>query len=188
MCEPVTLGYIAVAATVAGAATSAYSAHQQAKAGNAINANNQQIAENNAKLQEQQALDIQARGESQAQEVRRRAAAMESQQRVGLAANGLDLNSGTAFDLIGQTDFFGRQDAQTTRDNAAKDAWAVRTGASNTRQQGQNYSGRTSAAGAAGISLLGSAGSVANKWYTYNGNGGAGQSGTTGWVGQSYEN
>lgn len=163
MCEAATLAVMAVSAGV-----QAYGAHQQAKASNAINANNQQIAENNAKLADQQALDIQRRGETDAQAVRRQGSQTAGAQRVALAAAGLDLGAGTAFDLVGQTDFFTQQDVATTRNNAARDAWAARVGASNIRQQGQNYSGRTNATAAAGISLLGNAGSVADKWYTYN--------------------
>lgn len=156
-----------LAATAISAGVSAVGARKQAKAQNAINANNQQIAENNAMALETQSADTRAKGEADAQAVRRQALNTKSQQRVGFASAGVDLQSGTPFDLIGQTDFFGEQDVAMTRYNAGKQAASTQAQADNARRQGQNYSGRTNANMAAATSLLGSASAVADKWNTY---------------------
>jgi len=179
MCEPATLTMVAVGFSAASAGASAYGTYQQGKANNAVAENNQRMLESNAKLEEDRALDAKNKGELDAQAVRRNASQVEGAQRVALAANGLDLQSGTAFDLVGQTDFFGRADAATARSNASKEAWAINNNAANMRAQGQNYSGRANPGRAAGLSLLGSASSVADKWYTYNRPSGATAGGTT---------
>lgn len=195
MCEPVTLGLIAGAATsfgavgagatvagVAGAtATTAGLSAMQALAlgasvgGTVMSAGSayqqsqvaKQTAQSNAKMAEFQAQDVQKRGEEEAQAVQRRGVAIKSAQRVNLASKGLDLTYGTAADLQDQTDFFTQSDVATARTNAAKDAWAKRA-------MGANYQGQANAENPlmmAGGSLLGGAGQVADKWYRYSGKG-----------------
>jgi hypothetical protein len=122
-------------------------------------------AEHNAKMSEIQAQDALRRGESDALEVQRRAAAFKSSQRVSLAAKGLDLGYGTAADLQDQTDFFGQADAATARTNAAKEAFARRSQAAGF--QAEAAAARPWLAG--GSTLLAGAGQVADRWYTYRG-------------------
>lgn len=191
MCEPVTLGLIAGAATgigtgtaagaaalgmtsalsvpaalamsasVAGTAISASSAYQQSQAA-------KQTAQSNAKMAEIQAQDVQKRGEEEAQAVQRRGAAIKSAQRVNLASKGLDLGYGTAADLQDQTDFFTQSDVATARTNAAKDAWGKRAMGANYRAEANAQNPLMMGAG----SLLGGAGQVADKWYRYSGKAG----------------
>jgi hypothetical protein len=121
------------------------------------------IARNNATMAEYAAEDAQRKGEQDAMEVQRRAAALKSAQRVGAAAHGLDLGYGTPADLQDQTDFFAQEDVNTVRNNARKDAWGYRA-------QGQNYRTQASAAQSNGQlavmgTMLGGAGQVASKWY-----------------------
>jgi len=191
MCEPVTLGLLATAATsfgavgagatvagvagatattagltalqaialgasVGGTVMSAGSAYQQSQA-------NQQIAQNNAKVAEYQAQDIQRRGEEDAQAIQRRAAALKSSQRVNLASKGLDLGYGTAADLQDQTDFFAASDVATARTNAAKDAWGKRAMGANYRAEASAQNPLMAGAG----TLLSGAGQVADKWNSY---------------------
>jgi hypothetical protein len=193
MCEPVTLGLLATAATsfgavgagatvagvagatattagltalqaislgasVGGTVMSAGAAYQQSQA-------NQQIAQNNAKVAEYQAQDIQRRGEEDAQVVQRKAAALKSSQRVNLASKGLDLGYGTAADLQDQTDFFAQSDVATVRTNAAKDAWGKRAMGANYRAEANAQNPLMAGAG----TLLSGAGQVADKWNTYKG-------------------
>jgi hypothetical protein len=141
---------------LASTALSAKSAMDQASA-------TQQIANNNAKMAEYAATDAQAKGEEDAQAIQRKAAALKSSQRVGLAAHGLDLGYGTAADLQDQTDFFAQSDAATARTNARGAAWRGTSQAQDFRSQGAAaaYNGNMSAAG----SLIGGAGTVADKWY-----------------------
>lgn len=153
MCEPATITLIA---TAASAATSAYGAYQTSSV-------QKQVARNNAITAEYAAQDAQRKGELDAQEINRRAAAMKSSQRTALAANGLDVAYGTAGDLQDQVDFFAESDRGTARTNAARTAYNYRT-------QGANYQAQSDAISPglnAGISLLGSAGAVSDKWNTY---------------------
>lgn len=125
------------------------------------------VARNNATMADYAAEDAKRRGEQDALEVQRRAAAIKSSQRVGAAAHGLDLGYGTPADLQDQTDFFAQQDVNTVRNNAAREAWGYRT-------QGKNYRTQANATQSNGGlavmgTLLGGAGQVADKWYTYKG-------------------
>lgn len=154
MCEPTT---IAMAAMAVGGGVSAFSAIQQGKTA-------QQVANNNATMAEYAAQDAQKRGEEDAMAVQRKAAALKSSQRVGLAASGLDLSYGTAADLQDQTDFFAQSDAATARTNASREAWRLRAGGEQDRAAGA--AARSNANLQAAGTLLSTAGSVAGKWYT----------------------
>lgn len=150
---------IALGASVASAGISAVGAVNQASA-------SRKIAANNAQMAEIAAQDAVRRGEQDALAVQRKGAALKSAQRVNLASKGLDLTYGTAADLQDQTDFFTQSDVATTRDNARRDAWNLRA-----RGQGMLAQGRADALNAqyaAAGSLLGGAGQVADKWYSYN--------------------
>ena len=157
MCLPVAaLSAISMLATVGGTVMSMKAASDQASA-------SQQIANNNATMADYAAKDAQARGEEDAQAINRKAAALKSSQRVGLAAHGLDLGYGTAADLQDQTDFFAQSDVATARTNAGREAWRLRS-------QGQDYRSQGAAAAHNGSmqamgSLIGGAGAVADKWY-----------------------
>jgi hypothetical protein len=204
MCEPVTLAALATAATTAGAVgagavaatgttaavaglttmqalalgasvggtvLSAGSAYQQGQVA-------KQTAANNAQMAETAALDAQRRGEEEAMQVQRKGAALKSAQRVNLASKGLDLGYGTAADLQDQTDFFTQSDVATTRSNAGREAYNLRA-----RGQGMLAQGRADALNAnmqAAGSLLGGAGQVANRWYSYRGSS-PGSSGLPSW-------
>jgi hypothetical protein len=55
-------------------------------------------------------------------------------QRAGFAANGVDVNSGTAANIQDDTAQLGEFDALTIRNNAAKEAWGYRTQSQTFRQ------------------------------------------------------
>lgn len=154
MCEPTTA---MLALTAASGLVSAKAAMDQGE----VSAG---IARNNAALSEQAALDAQARGEEEAQAIQRKGAAIKSAQRVGMAANGLDLGYGTTADIQDQTDFFTQSDVATARTNADRETWNRRNEAQNFRTQGEmaKYNGTMSAVG----SLLGAGATVAGKWYS----------------------
>lgn len=188
MCEPVTLGLLAGAATgigtgtaagaaalgmtsalsvpaalalgasVAGTAMSAGSMYQQGKVAEAT-------AKNNATMAEYAAQDAQRRGEEEATAIQRKGAALKSAQRVNLASKGLDLTYGTAADLQDQTDFFTQSDVATTRTNARREAWSTRARGEQMLAQGK-ADALNSMYQSAGT-LLGGAGQVSDKWYTY---------------------
>jgi hypothetical protein len=162
---------LALGASVGGTVLSAGSAYQQGQAAKAT-------ARNNAQMAETAALDAQRRGEEEAMQVQRKGAALKSAQRVNLASKGLDLAYGTAADLQDQTDFFTQSDVATTRSNAGREAYNLRA-----RGQGMLAQGRADALNAnmqAAGSLLGGAGQVADKWYSYRGSS-PGSSGLPSW-------
>ena len=157
MCEPTTIALVAMAASTA-VSMKAQSDQASTSAG---------IARNNATMAEYAAADAQRKGEQDAAAVQRKAASLKSSQRVGAAAHGLDVGYGTAGDLQDQTDFFAQEDVNTVRNNAAKDAWGLRS-------QGQDFRTKASAAEHNGQmavmgTFLGGAGQVADKWYTHYG-------------------
>lgn len=159
MCEPTT---IMLALSVASAAAAAKGQYDQNKFQSGV-------AKNNATMAERQARDAERRGEEEAQRINRQTSQLKGSQRASLAARGLDLGAGTPGDLIDQTDFFGATDAAMARTNGRTEAWMR-------RGQGANFSAEaanSNATQAAGLSLLGSAGNVAGKWYAYGGTGGA---------------
>lgn len=143
-------------ASLASTGISAMSAMNQADAA-------QQVANNNAKMAEYAAQDAQRRGEQDAMAIQRKGAAVKSSQRVALAAKGLDLGYGTAADLQDQTDFFAQSDTATARDNAAREAWSMRSRGQLEKSKGDfaASNGRLAAVG----SLIGGAGQVASRWY-----------------------
>lgn len=55
-------------------------------------------------------------------------------QRAGFAANGVDVNSGTAANIQDDTAQMGEFDALTIRNNAAREAWGYRTQSENYRR------------------------------------------------------
>lgn len=147
---------VSLGLSAAGAGLGAVGAYNQART-------QKQVAENNAKTAEWQAQDAQARGEQDAMDIQRKAAALKSSQRVSMAAKGLDLGYGTAADIQDQTDFFGQVDAATARTNAGKEAWAKRA-------QRANFQTEAAASRpwlSAGSTLLASGGQVADKWLQY---------------------
>lgn len=224
MCEPMTIiAGIGLAMGAYGAMEQAEGQKNQAEYSAAVGRNNAQIAEWSAADAEARgefaakdaekrgkltADDAQQRGELEAQRLRRAGDMTKGSQRAAIAARGLDLGEGTAFDLQEQTDFFSLYDQSTARNNAAREGWTAttnakseafqqRTGAARDawgmRTQGTNYSsaskaqqaigGAISPGGAAATSLISGAGAVASKWNAYSntGSGGGGSSGFQGY-------
>src|SRR5690242_19657087 len=97
---------------------------------------------------------------------------MIGSQRAGLAANGVDINSGSAVDVQSTTAATGEADALTIRNNAARQAYGQQV-------QGLNYGNQATldtaqgqwAQSAAGYqmagSVLGAASSVGSQWTKY---------------------
>lgn len=156
MCEPAT---IALAATAISGTMSAVGAYQQGQVA-------KQVGRNNAIMAEYAAQDALRRGEQEAQAVQRKAAQLKGSQRALMAAKGLDLSSGTPADILDSTDFFAENDVNTARFNARKDAWSSRAQGANARAQGDAAAKQANMT--AFGTLLGTGGSVADKWLTYN--------------------
>jgi hypothetical protein len=152
VCEPTTIAAIGLAVSAAGTGVAARGQYQAGKVQDRVNSNNRVMAE-------YQAQDALRRGEEDAIAAQRKASGLRGAQRTALAANGVDLGVGTPAALVDQTDFFAAADRGTIRDNAAREAWTRRTGAS---QYGSSGAGMAAAG-----TLLGSAGQVADRWANY---------------------
>lgn len=158
MCEPTTImmGVAAVAA-----AYGAYSASESSKAQAEYQSD---MAENNAKVSKWQAEDAVARGGEAAIQQQRQAERVRGTQVARLASNGLDITSGTPLAILEDTMFFGQQDANTIRNNAAREAWGFQTQAASSAASSKMYgsvAASQNGAVAAGTSLLSSAGMYA---------------------------
>ena len=171
MCEPVTLtamattlaanaGTIATVASVGAGAMGAVGQYQQGQVAKQVGRNNQIMAEYAAQ-------DAQRRAGEDAIRVQQKAAGLKGAQRATMAAKGLDLGVGTQAEILDQTDFFGATDAATARSNGNRDAWSARAGGANARAQG-DASARQGGMSAFST-VLGTAGSVSQKWYDYSG-------------------
>lgn len=150
MCEPVTIGV--AAATIAGGAI---------KASAAYNAANQQadILEGNARVADRAAADAVDRGALAEGKVKLQGGALEAHQRQQFAASGVDVQSGSAVDVVSGTAMMTELEAQIAKNNAGREAWGYRTQAGQFRTQAKNArdSGDVQAIG----SILGGIGGAA---------------------------
>lgn len=128
MCEPTTIGYIALALTAAGGL---YQVDATRKAGQA----QVEMAQRNEATDRQRADLANRIGSVQEDRHRAQVRSMLGTQRANLAANGIDPDSGTALALQDETVGFGETDAMTIRYNAAREAWGFGVSANNERTQ-----------------------------------------------------
>lgn len=167
-----TLAAAALALTAVGTAYSAYGSIQQGKAQQAQMNYQAAVDRNNAVLAENQAKDAEKRGKEEERKRRMLTQSQISDQRVGFAANGIDLGSDSVTDTFADTAMIGELDALTIRNNAAREAWGYRV-------QGMNYSAsagmntlagknaRTAGYQSATSTLLGGAATVSGSWADY---------------------
>lgn len=167
------LPVVALVATGVSAAVSAYGSIKQgdaqASAANyqaAVAQQNQQLADQNAKVALEQ-------GQQQEAAKREQSAQMISAQRATTAAFGIDPNHGSSARIQGDTAALGELDAATIRNNAARTAYGYTTQGINFGEQAsllQSQASSASAAGALGAfsSIVGGASSVSSKWTQFN--------------------
>jgi len=165
------MGFSALALQGAGAAAStvgSYFAAQSQKS--ALNAQ-ADVADINARMAESTAQSALYQGQQQEISSRLKTGQLKSSQRVSMAANGIDLGSGTATNILTTTDTMGEIDANTIAANAVRSAFGYRTQATNfqndaltKRATGSAISPISSAVG----TLLTGAGQVAGSWYAMN--------------------
>ncbi len=121
-----------------------------------------QVAENNAKTAEQNAAYAREAGSEAAATASRKAAAEGATIRAGLAANGVDVNTGSAADVATGNRETGRLDAETVMNNAELQAYGYTTTAVNEKAQAEQD--RIGASFGAAGSLLSSASSIGFKF------------------------
>ena len=118
-----------MAGTVLAGLYGAYSQYQTGKF-------NEKVAEENAKQMEVAAQDAHVRGGIEANRHRQMAKRYISSQNAALAANGLDISSGSALTQTTDTAALGEMDARTSYLNAQREAYGLSVGAANSRTQG----------------------------------------------------
>ena len=133
-----------------------------------------QVAQQQAQIAEQNRRYELARGETQAQKQGLEARAQAGGILATQGASGLDTESGSA-SLVRESAFrLGTYNEALVRSDAARRAYDFQVQGWNDQAQSQLYSMQASSAKTAGMfgamgSLLGTAGSVAGKWYQYGG-------------------
>lgn len=174
MCEPAT---ISMGLMIAGAASNAVGAYAGAKTSKRVGEYQSKVAAYNAQMDEYRAGDAISRGQTAVATQRLKTADIKGSQRARLAARGVALDEGSAFNILADTDFMGELDANTIGLNAEREAWALRSQAAMGRTNAQALRAHADAINptqAAFSSLLSSGGSVASSWYRLNPGGGGG--------------
>lgn len=140
MCAPAAL-------LVASMAITAIAGYGEAQAQKQAGKANAQIAENNARMADQQGKDTQVLAVRDQQQSAWRTRALIGQQKVTAAANGIDMDIGSPLDIMGETAMFGRADEDAIGANAARQAWGFQGEALNYRNQGAQakYQGKMAA-------------------------------------------
>lgn len=112
-------------------------AYGQSEAMKAQGAFAKQTADANARLAQIKAQDAKSRGEAAAIQHLGKVDQMVSSQRAAQAANGVDINSGSAASVRSSSRMLGELDAQTIRNNAWREAWGYQVESNNQRSQGE---------------------------------------------------
>lgn len=169
----------AAVAAVVSAGLAGYSAAAQADAQKKQANYQAQVAANNAQVSAWQRSDALQRGEIDAYNAMRQQAALLSQQRASLAANGVDITEGSALDVLSTTKFLGQADVNTLQSNAAREAWGYEVQGANqmaesnlSKWKADNINPALAGGLAAGSSLLSSASSYAGAGGFKGGNSG----------------
>ena len=125
--------FVSLGAQVVGTGASVYGGIQQQKAA----AKNSRYAARVAKKNEARALlaakDAERRGERDAARAKKASERLKGRQRAVLAANGVDVGSGSSVDILEDTTRIGKADALAIRENAKREA-------DDYRAQGESYS------------------------------------------------
>lgn len=148
-------------AAAAGAVLGSYGAYQGASAQKDALNFNADVAGRNADFSGWQAQQVARAGGIQEQNQRLKTAALAGDQRLALAANGVDIGqSGSAQDVLSSTAYMGERDALTIRDNTAMQVYGYKRQQANYLSEAAQYrkgAGNINPSLAAAGSLLGSA-------------------------------
>jgi len=129
--DPLTIGLMGFSAL-----STFYGAQQQADAISFQNDLNQIRVESNARIKEMQADETIKKGDRDLVEFQKSGSRLKGAQRAALAAQGIDIDSGSAAELLSETDEILLQDSVTIRNNAMFEAYGLRSSADQDRLQG----------------------------------------------------
>lgn len=149
MCEAVTAMTWLQWLQVGAMALTAAAGVQTARAQSASAEFQEEQAKENARLAEAQARNAELAGQVEEDRQRQLTRKFLASQRTAIAANNLDMSTGTPLDILGDTAALGEQDALMIRANAAREAWGFRTQAVDFRNSGSmaRAAGRNAARG-----------------------------------------
>lgn len=169
-----TLGNAALGLQIAGGLFGAKSSYDKSKADRAGLEYQEGVARYNAELDELRARDAISRGQIAENNQRLKTAQVKGSQEARFAARGVDFHDpeGSAWHILADTDYIGGLDADTIKDNAAREAWALREQARSGVRNADMLAwraGQESPGKAAFSSLLSSAGTIASTWYRLKG-------------------
>ena len=166
MCSPIAaVGGLMGASTLMGAA----SAYGQQQAANAAAKYQAKIGEQNARIAERQAQEVERAGFLTESKHRQRVSALQGTQRAGYAGAGVNVLAGTPGAVFEETEVLGDLDALEIKYQTALDAWAMRNQASNMRAQAAlAKSSMASPWLSAGGALLGGAARIGGMIASYN--------------------
>ncbi len=139
MCEPTTLLIASTAVATLGAGYSALQANAQSRY-------QARVADQNARLAEDAARQEQDNTRDAALQHWRKVAQLQGEQRVAMAAGGLDVNFGNAADLSADTELLAREDADRIYRQGAENVRGRDIEGANYRSQAQ--ASRQAASGA----------------------------------------
>jgi hypothetical protein len=170
MADPITA--IALGATVAGGATSAFGSLMGGQAQAGMYQYQAGLARMNAQIQRQNAVYATQRGDAEAMQ-----SGMKTREQIGetltrQAASGIDVNQGSGLAVRRSEQELGTYDQAVLRSNAARQAYGFRTqGLMDESQATLDQFAAKNAIAAGDIkaasSILGTMGSVSGKWYEY---------------------
>lgn len=129
-------------------------AYSQSQALQAEGAASKTLANANARFSDLAADDAVIRGEKEAVRIKRDTKRLIGSQRVALAAQGIDVGSGSALDVQEDTAAFGATDAETARNNAWREAMGYKVQAADQRFRG-DFAERSSRSAARSTLLTG---------------------------------
>lgn len=164
------LATASLGAQIGGAITSGVGSYYGVKTQKATLKSQAAIADTNARIAELGAQQELFRGQADVGALTLKAGQLKSSQRASMAANGIDLGTGSAAELQASTDIMKEIDKNTLEANAVRSAWGYRIQAVNSKNDAllkRATAKAISPFGAAASSLLGSAGSVAGSWYQF---------------------
>lgn len=166
-----TAGTSLLAAQGASAAASAVGSFYGARSQQIAARGAAAIADINAGQSELAAQQELARGNAEVAAASQRAGQVKGAQRAALAANGVDLGTGSAAEMLTSTDLQKENDINTITANAVRAAWGQRMQATNFKNKAltKRASADSISPGmSAFTSLLGGATQVASSWYMMN--------------------
>ncbi len=139
-------GSLMAVAFGAQAASTAAGAYSQSQAQKAQGKFQKQQLEQNAKFSEMAANETTSRAEADVRRLQRQEKKVIGDQRATLAAQGIDVDDGSAAEAQEEVRLATAQDIQTVRNNAWREAYGLRSGAIDYRSRGAmaDITGRSS--------------------------------------------